>query len=77
MPNGYKDRLNEAVRLAECDVYRNQEVMEEMYHSFRKDGERADQKIDNYIKQNRREMVIAATSSQRGEVQDKIINNFL
>lgn len=36
-----------------------------------KEGERAGQKIDNYIKQNRRESEIAATSSRRGEVQDK------
>ena len=36
-----------------------------------KEGERAGQKIDNYIKQNRRELEIAATSSRRGEVQDK------
>ncbi len=77
----YKDRLNEAVCLAECDVYWNQDVMEEMYRSFRKDGEEygiVRQRLLNWLKTERRhdlEKVKGLTSDEMGiDVADAIEN---
>ena len=77
----YKDRLNEAVCLAECDVYWNQDVMEEMYRSFRKDGEEygiVRQRLLNWLKSERRrdlEKVKGLTSDEMGiDVADAIEN---
>nr|DAR29710.1 MAG TPA: ParB ddrB-like ParB superfamily domain [Caudoviricetes sp.] len=52
----YKERLDEAVQLAESDVYWNHEVMQEMYRSFRKDGEEygiVKQKLLDWLKAER------------------------
>ncbi len=49
----YRERLDEAVQLAEIDVYWNREVMQEAYNSFRRDGEEygiAKQKLLDWLK---------------------------
>lgn len=53
----YANRLDEAVKLAEIDVYWKHDVMEEMYRSYRKDGEEygiAKQKLLDWIKNEQR-----------------------
>lgn len=53
----YANRLDEAVKLAEIDVYWKHDVMEEMYRSYRKDGEEygiAKQRLLNWIKSEQR-----------------------
>lgn len=53
----YANRIDEAVKLAEIDVYWKHDVMEEMYRSYRKDGEEygiAKQKLLDWIKNEQR-----------------------
>ncbi len=53
----YANRLDEAVKLAEIDVYWKHDVMEEMYRSYRKDGEEygiAKQRLLDWIKSEQR-----------------------
>lgn len=53
----YASRIDEAVKLAEIDVYWKHDVMEEMYRSYRKDGEEygiAKQKLLDWIKNEQR-----------------------
>lgn len=53
----YASRIDEAVKLAEVDVYWKHDVMEEMYRSYRKDGEEygiAKQKLLDWIKNEQR-----------------------
>lgn len=77
----YKERLNEAVQLAECDVYWNHEVMQEMYRSFRKDGEEygiVKQKLFDWLKTERQkdlENVKGLSADELGiDVADAIQN---
>lgn len=53
----YANRIDQAVKLAEIDVYWKHDVMEEMYRSYRKDGEEygiAKQKLLDWIKNEQR-----------------------
>lgn len=53
----YANRIDQAVKLAEIDVYWKHDVMEEMYRSYRKDGEEygiAKKKLLDWIKNEQR-----------------------
>lgn len=79
----YRERIDQAVQLAEVDVYWNKDVMREMYNSFRKDGEEygiVKQKLVQWLKDERRkdlDNVKGLTSSELGIDVSNAIENAL
>ena len=79
----YRERIDQAVQLAEVDVYWNKDVMREMYNSFRKDGEEygiVKQKLLQWLRDERRkdlDNVKGLTSSELGIDVSNAIENAL